>query len=168
MHLSTSPSTRAQARGGQAISDSRQENSERHAQPVGYLFAPYVGLHGPGWLYVLGMPPRGYLPFFATLKPQSKCHVPRPGPALAAFVRAGSCVPRCRENEERPTGAGEKRGNANSNTCVHSNTRGSSPRWADARLSSAHARNYLGGCRQIEAVNATQHCQGAPSKIHRV
>ena len=33
-------------------------------------------------------------------------------------------------------------------------TRGASPRRADARLGSAHARNYR-GCRQIEAVNAT-------------
>ena len=32
-------------------------------------------------------------------------------------------------------------------------TRGASPRRADARLSSAHARSYR-GCRQIEAVNA--------------
>ena len=128
--------TQARAQDGQAISASRQQNSERHARPVGHFFQVYVFCVKSGWLYVLGMPPRGYLPFFATLKPQSKCHVPRPGPALAAFVRAGSCVPRCRENEERPTGAGEKRGNANSNTCVHSNTRGSSPRWADARLSS--------------------------------
>ena len=28
---------------------------------VGHVFNLYVGLHGPGWLYVLGMPPRGYL-----------------------------------------------------------------------------------------------------------
>ena len=26
-----------------------------------FLRVLYVGLHGPGWLYVLGMPPRGYL-----------------------------------------------------------------------------------------------------------
>ena len=45
--------------------------------------------------------------------------------------------------------------------------KGASPRGASARLGSAHARNYR-GCRQIEAVNATQYCQGVPSKINRV
>ena len=46
-------------------------------------------------------------------------------------------------------------------------TGGASPWRADACLGSAHARNYR-GCWQIEAVNATQYCQGVPSKVHRV
>ena len=37
---------------------------------------------------------------------------------------------------------------------IECNTRVDSPRRADARLGSAYARNY-GGCRQIEAENAT-------------
>ena len=38
VHSSTSMSTWEWARGGQAISASRQQNSERHAQPVGLFF----------------------------------------------------------------------------------------------------------------------------------
>ena len=61
-HESTSMSTlaRARARGGLPT---RQQNSERHAQPSGHLFNLYAGLHGSGWLYMLGMFPHGYLPF---------------------------------------------------------------------------------------------------------
>ena len=61
VHSSTSTSIRAQARRGQAISASRKQNSERHAQLVGHFCNLHVGLYGPGWLYVLGIPPRGYL-----------------------------------------------------------------------------------------------------------
>ena len=75
------------------VSGSRPQNYERHAQPVGHFFNLYVGLHGPGWLYVLGMPPRGYLPIFATLNPQSTCHGPRPGPTLAPWCSGG--LPAC-------------------------------------------------------------------------
>ena len=49
------------------------------------FFDLYVGLHGPGWLYVLGWPPRRYLLIFATANPQSTCHGPRPGPTLAPW-----------------------------------------------------------------------------------
>ena len=66
-----------------------------------------VGLRGPGWLYVLGMPPRGYL----------RLKTPRPratdlgqGPHLRRGVRAGSlCAlePRAREKTR-----GRKRKNA--------------------------------------------------------
>ena len=61
MHSSTSTSIRAQALGGQANSASRQQNFKRHAQPVGHFLDLYVGLHGPGWRYMIGMPPRGDL-----------------------------------------------------------------------------------------------------------
>ena len=54
-----------------------------------------------------------------------------------------------------------------SEMCIRDRYKGASPRGASARLGSAHARNYR-GCRQIEAVNATQYCQGVPSKINRV
>ena len=46
-----------------------------------------VGLHGPRWLYVLVMPPRGVR---ASFNPQSTCHGPWPGPKLAYWVRVGS------------------------------------------------------------------------------
>ena len=65
---------------------------ERHAKPV-RLFFNHVGLHAPGWLYVFGMPPRGYLPVFATLNPQSTCHGPRPGLILAPWYTDG--LPAC-------------------------------------------------------------------------
>ena len=90
-HSSTSTRyTRARARGGQAVSTSRQQNYERHAKSARHFFNLYVGLHGPGWLYVLGMPPRGYLPFFATVNHQSVCHGPRPGPIPAPWYSGGS------------------------------------------------------------------------------
>ena len=55
------------------------------------------------------------------------------------------------------------------NTSIHTRyiTRGDSPRRAGAGLGSVHARNYR-GCRQIEAVNATQYCQGVPSNKSRL
>ena len=45
------------------------------------------------------------------------------------------------------------------NTSIHIFTRELSPRRADARLISAHARNYR-GCRPIEVASAKQYCQG--------
>ena len=87
--MHSSKSARTRARGGQAISASREQNSEQHAQPVGHFFNLYVGLNGPGWLYVLGMPTRGYLPIFATLNPQSTCHGPQPGPKHAQWCSGG-------------------------------------------------------------------------------
>ena len=65
-----------------------------------FFFNLYVGLHGSGWLYVLGMPPRGYFPDFATLKPQSTRHGARPRPKLAPWFEACSLPapqPRARE-----------------------------------------------------------------------
>ena len=69
-----------------------ESSGERHAKPFGHVFN-HVGLHVHGWLYVLGMLPRGYLPVFATLNPQSTCHVPRPGPTLAPWCSGG--LPAC-------------------------------------------------------------------------
>ena len=53
----------------------------------------YGGLHGPVWLYVVGMPPCDYLPIFATLNPQSTCHGPRAGPTLSPWCLGG--LPAC-------------------------------------------------------------------------
>ena len=49
-----------------------------------------VGLHEPGWLYVLGMPLGELL---AALNLQSTCHGPRPGPTLAPWYSGG--LPAC-------------------------------------------------------------------------
>ena len=57
------------------------------------FFKTFTGLHWPWWLYVLGMPPRGYLPIFAALNPQSTCRGPRPGPTLAPWCLGG--LPAC-------------------------------------------------------------------------
>ena len=90
----SSTSTRARARGAlehehsntstRWLGNQCEPSGEWHAKPVGQLFN-HMGLHAPGWLYVLGMPPRGYLPFLATLSPQSTCHGPRRGPTLAPW-----------------------------------------------------------------------------------
>ena len=56
-----------------------------------------LGLHAPGWLYVLGIPPRRNLPLWT---PRARARGPRPGPKLARGVRAGSLratEPRARE-----------------------------------------------------------------------
>ena len=84
-----------------------------------------VGSHGPGCLYVLGRPPRGYLPFFATLNPQSTCHGPGPGPTLAPWCSGG--LPACPATEstrkdprpEEKKSADEQKKN---NLHTHSNT----------------------------------------------
>ena len=64
----------------------------------------YVGLIGPGWLYVLGMPPRGHL----RLWPPE--HVPRTSArahtCALVFGRA-SCVPRSREHGGKPVAGRE-------------------------------------------------------------
>ena len=76
---------------------------ERHAKPVRYFFNQ-VGLHVPGWLYVLGIPPHGYLPDFGSLNPHSTCDLGR-GQHLSRGVRASSLRtpgPRTRETTPRP------------------------------------------------------------------
>ena len=40
-----------------------------YAKAAEFFCHMYVGLHAPGWLQALGMPPRGYFPDFATLDP---------------------------------------------------------------------------------------------------
>ena len=84
-HEHSSPSTRWS--GNQC-----EPSGEGHAKDVGYFF-DHVGLHASGWLCVLGMPPCGYLPVFATVNPQSTCHGPRPGPTLAPSCTGG--LPAC-------------------------------------------------------------------------
>ena len=66
-----------------------EPSAERPAKPVRHFFNMYVGLHAPGWLYVLGMPPRDYLASFATLNSQSTYHGSQPGPTLAPWCTGG-------------------------------------------------------------------------------
>ena len=64
---------------------------------VGHYFNLYVGLHGPGWLYMLGMPPRGDLRLWT---PRARATDLGQGPNLRRGVRAGSLratEPRARE-----------------------------------------------------------------------
>ena len=67
-----------------------------HNKAAGHSFNLYVGLQGPGWLYVFGILSEGC----ATFNRQSTCHGPRPRPKLAHGIRAGSLratKPRARE-----------------------------------------------------------------------
>ena len=64
----------------------------------------YVGSHAPGWLLVLGMPPRGYFPDLATLNPQSSATDLGQGPHLHPVFARASCVPRNRKQEDIPAG----------------------------------------------------------------
>ena len=64
----------------------------------------YVSLHAPGWLYVLKMPPRGYLPIFVTLTPRARTTDLGQGPHLRRGVRAGFLLapePKARETTRR-------------------------------------------------------------------
>ena len=75
----------------------------------GHFLNLYMGLHGLGWLYVLGMPSRGYLPIFTTLNPHSTCHGPRLGPTLAPWCSGG--LPACpsAESTRKDPRPGEKK-----------------------------------------------------------
>ena len=64
---------------------------------VGHTVNLHVGLHGPEWLYVLGMPPRGRLRLWT---PRARATDLGQGPHLSRGVRAGSLrasEPRARE-----------------------------------------------------------------------
>ena len=65
----------------------------------------YVGLHGPGWLYVLGIPPRADLPLYT---PRARATDPGQGPNLRAGSGRAPCVPRSREHEERAAAGRQK------------------------------------------------------------
>ena len=71
---------------------------------VGHSLNLYVGLQGPGWLYVLGIPPRGDLPFWIPLARVSDLGQ---GPNLRAVSGWAPCVPRSREHEKRPAAGRE-------------------------------------------------------------
>ena len=64
-----------------------------------------VGLHGPGWLNVLGMPPRADVPLST---PRARATDLGRGPNLRMGSGRAPCVPRSREHEERPAAGKEK------------------------------------------------------------
>ena len=65
----------------------------------------YVGLHGPGLLYVFGMPPRANV-LLST--PRARATDLGRGPNLRIGPGRAPCVPRSREHEERPAAGREK------------------------------------------------------------
>ena len=72
---------------------------------VGHSFNLYVGLQRPGWLYVLGIPPRADLPLWT---PRARATDPGQGPNLGAGSGRPPCLPRNREHEGRPAAGREK------------------------------------------------------------
>ena len=64
-----------------------------------------VGLHGPGWLYVLGMPPQADVPLST---PRARATDLGRGPNLRMGSVRAPCVLRSQEHEERPAAGREK------------------------------------------------------------
>ena len=64
-----------------------------------------VGLQGPGWLYVLGMPSRSNV---LLLTPRARATDLARGPNLRMGSGRAPCVPWSREYEERPAAVKEK------------------------------------------------------------
>ena len=68
----------------------------------------YVGLHGPGWLYVIGLPPRADLPLWT---PRARATDLGQGPNLSKGSGRTPCVQRSWEHEGRPAAGREKNAN---------------------------------------------------------
>ena len=64
-----------------------------------FIYYVRVGMHEPGWLYVLGVPPRAGLP---PPIPRARATDLGRGPNLGIGCRRAPCVPRSREHEEKP------------------------------------------------------------------
>ena len=94
------------------------------AWTIGHSFNLFLGLHAPGWLYVLGIPPRGDLPLWT---PRARATDLGQGPNLRAGSGRAPCVPRSREHEKRPATGREQMPKCQKNTFIHSNTRFSPP-----------------------------------------
>ena len=75
-----------------------------------------VSLHGPGWLYVLGMPPRADVPLST---PRARATDLGRGPNLCMGSGRALCVPRSREHEERPVVGREKMPKGKKNTFIY-------------------------------------------------
>ena len=117
--------TRARARGGQAICASRQQNSERHAQPVRFFLNPVRGF-ASAWMALRARNASPWLlANFRDFDPPE--HVPRTSArartCAVVFGRA-PCSPRSREHEKDPGRKRKKCPCAKKNTHlyeVHSN-----------------------------------------------
>ena len=72
---------------------------------VGHSFSLFLGLHAPGWLYVLGIPPRAD---HALWTPRERATDLGQGPNLRARPGRAPCMRRSREHEERPVAGREK------------------------------------------------------------
>ena len=68
------------------------------------MYVVRVGLHGPGWFYVLGMPRRADVPLST---PTARATDLGRGPNLRMGSGRAPCVPRSLEHEERPAAARE-------------------------------------------------------------
>ena len=72
---------------------------------VGHSFNLHVGLQGPGWLCVLGIPPRADVPLST---PAARATDNGQRSKLRLGSDRAPCVPQSREHEERP-GAGREK-----------------------------------------------------------
>ena len=98
-----------------------EPSGERHAKPVGN-FCRHVGLHAPGWLYVLGNVSQWLLASFRDFEPPE--HGPRASSRAHTWVGVYGrvpCVSRIREHEKRPAAGREKNADVQY-IYVHSNT----------------------------------------------
>ena len=78
-----------------------------------------MGLHGPGWLYVLGMPTRADVPLST---PRARATDLDRVPNLRMGSGRAPCIPRSREHEERPAAGREKKclkGEKNTFICIY-------------------------------------------------
>ena len=76
----------------------------------------YVSLHAPGWLYVLGIPPRADLPLST---PRERATDLGQGPNLRAGSERAPCVPRNREHEKRPAAGRAKNAEGPKKLCLY-------------------------------------------------
>ena len=125
---------------------------------VGHSFNMYVGFQGPGWLYVLGIPPRADLRLWT---PRARATDIDQGPNLRAESGRDPCVPRSREYEERPAAVREKNADGPKKHVYILRSiyifKGSfaAADWCPPWLRSCSQLPRMYYNRQIEAVNAT-------------
>ena len=84
--------------------------------PVNNVVCTWVCMRGPGWLYVLGMPPQVYVPLSAT---GARATDLSRGPNLRMRSGRAPCVPRSREHEKRPAAGREKNADGPKNCLLY-------------------------------------------------
>ena len=108
---------------------------------VGRSFNLYVGLAGPRWLYVRGIPPGGDVRLWT---PGARGTDLGQSPNLRAGSERAPCVPQSLQHEERPAAGREKHAEGPSNTFMYIHTRfpfgmcakwnsGGDSRWKETR-----------------------------------